>query len=360
MVILYRPIFLERKNRHTSKPTTSSRRVLQILTRNLHIKLAQTAGIVYHNVLNWPDYEGIDKARLNRTLRFIMIPILTGALGKLTSNTTERCNKYAWSASCDQLHGFAEIAVTRGLLVQNIVLAAARIWGGLPPSFSAEIGNDQQVLGIVCPQTTILMNILSQPEAVAKSGLDCSLFEMHKGSVPIIPRHHTTGLVLAANKPFRRPATSVDARTYIPHEGGLNEQGLLFTIEPITGDDGRLAALMCAWQHGDVVLELNPYTTMCNLKGSRSLDYYFKNNQPPEKHGQLELLSVEVSRPMTQISARELLSFSDGFEVHSGLALVRVGPRPDLQIASWLPWRYEDNHDNKRRGQYTSKSSISI
>ena len=181
-------------------------------------KLVELAASVYHDVLNWTDYAGFDESRLGCTLRFIIIAIFTGAIGKLASNPTGTLTHYAWSANCDQFYGFAETAVSRGLDTKNVILASARIWGGLTPAFKPEIATDQFVVGIACPQVTILMNILSHPETVAVHGIGRGLFTLHQGSIPTIPRHPSTGLILAGTKPFRKSAFYFNARDPMPIE----------------------------------------------------------------------------------------------------------------------------------------------
>ncbi|KAM7211094.1 hypothetical protein V8F06_013514 [Rhypophila decipiens] len=309
---------------------------------DLRANLAERAGTVFHEVMSWPhaDYDSgaLDESSLSCALRLIIIAIFVGAVGKLASNDEERLRFYAWSASCDQLHGFAESSVMTGLPTHNIVLTAARLWGGLAPSFAPEIGRDQAVVGIVCPQTTILMNILYHPESVAQHGLSRGLFTLHQGSVPTIPRHSSTGLVLAATQRFRRPVFGLDARAHLPEEEDASEsQRLMFTVEPLVGDDGRLAAILCAWQHGDVVLELNPYSTLYNLVNFRGLAQSSETYLPGLASMAIEFreaTAVEQKLVMTHVSVPELLAYKSGFTVHKGVALLRVGSRIDLQIAA--------------------------
>jgi hypothetical protein len=99
-------------------------------------------------------------------------------------------------------------------------------------------------------------------------------------------------------------------------------------LEPATGENGILAVLLCAWQHGNVVLELNPSETLCHLTGRRSIS---RLNPTPE----LVSINPKVTQfNFSHMGDRELLSYCDGFKVFNGIMLIRAGSRVDLQIAA--------------------------
>jgi hypothetical protein len=289
-------------------------------------KLAGKAASILHATLQYSVYEGVGTHRLELALDFIIIAFFVGCIGRLASNTSERLRAYAWTADFRQFRGFAEAAVKQGLTINRIVLVAARIWGGLTPSFSPEVENGQTLMGIACPQTTILLNILSRPEEIALYGFDNGLFTLNQGSIPLIPRDQYSGLIFAGTRRFRKPVQSLDASCQIPAEKPV-EQGLIFTLEPATGENGVLAVLLCAWQHGNVVLEFNPYHTLCGLVGRRSIS---KQNAPSPVSTKPKSNLFNLSH----MGDRELLSLSDGFTVRNGIMLIRAGSRVDLQIAA--------------------------
>jgi hypothetical protein len=290
-------------------------------------KLAEKAASILHATLQYSIYDGVGTERLDLALDFIIIAFFVGCMGRLASNTSARLRAYAWTADVGQFRGFAEAAVSQGLTINRIVLVAARIWGGLTPSFSPEVGNGQMLMGIACPRTTILLNILSRPEEIALYGFDKGLFTLNQGSIPLIPRDQYSGLVFAGTPRFRKPVQNLDAGCQIPAEEPV-EQRLIFTLEPATGENGILAVLLCAWQYGDVVLEFNPYHALRGLAGRRSIS---KPNTTPE------LVSINPKGTrfnLSHMGDRELLSLSNSFIVRNGIMLIRAGSRVDLQIVA--------------------------
>ncbi|KAF2681456.1 hypothetical protein K458DRAFT_457041 [Lentithecium fluviatile CBS 122367] len=295
---------------------------LKVPKNDTRHKLARRAASVMHEVLRYPEYEGYNEQQLECTLNFIQVAIFTGWMGKLAINPSEALTHYAWTADCDRFLGFAQTSISQGLTLNRILLIAARIWGGVTPSFAPDIASDRMVMGIARPQATILVNVLSNPEAIANHGIAEGLFTLHQGSIPTLPRDQHSGLILAGTKRFRKPAQSLDARDQIPM-ASFNEQKLLFTVEPVKGDDGILAAVLCVWQHGDAIMELNPYHVLCGLTGQRKLQ------QPLPVASSLKRLFN-----ISHMSSRELLQYSDGYTVFNGISLIRAGSRVDLQIAA--------------------------
>ncbi|CAH0054822.1 unnamed protein product [Clonostachys solani] len=335
-------------------------------------RIIEKAASIYHKVMNYADYDDDDEKTLHLTLRFIILAIFVGAMEKLATNTTATLADYAWTCDLEQLNSFAEAAVSKGISSRDVIYCAARIWGGMTRSLPTEIARHQKVLGIVCPQVTILMNILSNADDIAKYGLDKGLFTLHRGSVPILPRHPETGLILAGEKRSRHKIAQV--RSAPPSDLEISVQGLpdiskyvesapvsddgeavverlIFTVEPTTGDNGVMCALLCAWQHGEVILELNPYTTLFNLTHNRGLGLG-REGKMTERivearsrdkveyipnlsfQGRPVVARVETPEIINNISPKHLLSFKGGFKVANGLSIVRVGSRTDLQIAA--------------------------
>jgi len=290
-------------------------------------KLAEKAASILHATLQYSIYDGVGTERLDQALNFIIVAFFVGCVGRLASNTPERLRAYAWTANIQGFRGHAEALVSQGLEINTVVLAAARIWGGLTPSFSPEILPGKTLMGIACPQTTILLNILSRPEEIALYGLEKGFFTLNQGSIPLIPRDQYSGLVFGGTRRVRQPLQNLDAACQIPAEEPV-EQRLIFTLEPATGENGILAVLLCAWQHGNVVLELNPYETLCGLAGRRSISRLIPTP---------ELVSIYPKGTQFNLSHmgdRELLSFGGGFKVYNGIMLIRAGLRVDLQIAA--------------------------
>jgi hypothetical protein len=290
-------------------------------------KLAEKGASILHATLQYSVYEGAGTERIEVALDFIIIAFFVGCIGRLVSNTSTRLKAYAWTADIEQFRGFAQAAVSQGLTINRIVLIAARIWGGLTPAFLPQLEDGQILMGIACPQTTILLNILSRPEEIAVHGYGKGLLTLYQGSIPLIPRDQHSGLVFAGTKRFRKPVQTLDANCQIPAEE-LVEQRLIFTLELATSDNGILALLLCAWQFGDVVLELNPYQTLCGLVGRRSI------SKPITSPDVISLNVKGTQFNLSHMGDRELLSLCDGFIVRNGIILIRAGSRVDLQVVA--------------------------
>ncbi|CAJ2502551.1 Uu.00g099450.m01.CDS01 [Anthostomella pinea] len=214
----------------------------------------------------------------------------------------------------------AEIMVSQGLSSNRVLLTAARIWRGLPPNFTPHIPSDNNLVGIVCPQVTILLNVLFEPTNVAQHGLKGGLFSLYRGSIPIIPRDQLSGFVFAGEPTFRKPIRDLDALQQIPQEDDLKEH-LIFTMEPEKTEAGVTAAIICGWIYGDPMFEINPFNLLAGLVSERHLEYMSSTTGTLVKE-------VDVRH----MGSRELLSCTGGFKVRNGNIIVRAGSRTDLQV----------------------------
>jgi hypothetical protein len=287
--------------------------------------LARKVASILHDTLKYYNYDGFEDTRFRKTMNFVVVAFFTGCIGALASNSMERLSSYAWTADCSQLKGYAEMMVCQGLTINRLVMTAARIWGGLPPSFNPQHQQESRVMGIACPQTTILLNVLSNPQEVAEKGVGGGLFTLHQGSIPMIPRDQYSGLIYAGEKRFRKPIQDVDASCQIPMEDPVQKQ-IIFTLEPGVMEGGSLSVLLCGWIHGHAALELNPFMVLSGLISQRQLKRNKVNSPVNEATPYRTLLS--------HMCSRELLSYQDGFKVREGVVLFRAGPRLDLQIAA--------------------------
>lgn len=86
----------------------------------------------------------------------------------------------------------------------------------------------------------------------------------------MIPRDQNSGLVCAWERQYGRPPTTLDATEQIPIEADECANPL-FSTEIAVRPDGVLAIIFCAWQHGEIVLELDPFRTLIGLLAGRSI-----------------------------------------------------------------------------------------
>ena len=286
--------------------------------------LARKAASVLHETLNYPSYDGFAEARLKPYIELIVVAFFVGCIECLVSPSSSQLSFYAWTAECTQLMGYAESMVSQGLSTERLILTAARIWGGLPPSFTPIVPSNVSVMGIVCPQTTIMLNVLSDPVETAHWGLTKGLFTLHRGSIPMIPRDQLSGLIFAGEKPFRKPIRDVDASCQIPMETEKpTEPEIMFTLEPGTTEMGIFSVLICGWMYGSVLLELNPFVVLSGLIGERHLERMASWTGDLRERVKLN-----------HMSSKELLCYTDGFKIRGGSSLIRTGSRLDLQVAA--------------------------
>ncbi|KAK7995439.1 hypothetical protein PG990_014212 [Apiospora arundinis] len=280
-------------------------------------ELGRLAASVVHDVLKLNRYD--DEEEVKGYINLVVVALMVGWIEDLASPESQPYG-YGWTADAAQLRQYAEIIVSEGLTLQQILLTAARMWGGLPPSFSPFVPANASLVGIACPQITILLDVLIAPTEVAQYGMSRGLFSLYRGSTPMIPRDQLSGLVFAGDMNHRTAITDVGAEQQIPPQPPIEEQ-LLFTLEPERKETGSLAAILCGWFQGEPRFELDPAVVLAGLLGERTLQRMTTKSGP------------SINRiTMSHMSPRKLLEYASGFKVRNGNVLVRAGSRTDLQV----------------------------
>lgn len=303
-------------------PSTLVRRADEyyvVLAGDPRIKLARLAASVLHKVLRYPRYDDMDPVRFKGLMDMALIGLMTGWIVSLAGPESQEYG-YAWTANHVKLRGYAETMVTDGLELQQILLLAARLWGGLPCTFTPLIRTDTTLVGITCPQVTILLDVLVRPTEVAKRGLQRGLFNLYRGSTPMIPREQLSGLIFAGDMPSRTPTVDINAMEQTPAEPQIDEE-IIFTLELEKKDAGALAVILCGWIHGEPRFKLDPSVVLAGLLGERTLRRITK------PHGTHRNRSA-----CSHMSSPELIQYASGLKVRDGNVLVRAGTRADLQV----------------------------
>lgn len=280
-------------------------------------QLARKAASILHDVLSYRSYDGYSEERFDRTANFIITAYFIGCLGALSSNNQDRLSSYAWTWPKESIMSEPETMVHIGIELSNLLIDVARTWGGLHPTFQPGTHQDTEIMGLACPQTTILANILNNPFDVAHHGIQGGIYTLHAGSIPLIPRDRLSGLILAGNGPQRRPPCDVPA-TLPSNMERKSVPEVIYTLEPGTALNGVLSAIICGWHNGRALLELNPFTVLSGLIGERNL----QGPYPP------------LSNELRCLSPSEILTYVDGFKARDGVLVTYLGSRADLQVAA--------------------------
>jgi len=146
-----------------------------------------------------------DKRIFKAVGEFVQMAITIGSLHTLTRNPH---NSFALNLGAVATHGsdgeFQQLLLGAlgggldfGVGHNTILWAAALLWGGtsLASHGNKPIGED--VLGIVAPQCTIILDFIRDPLALARHGLNAPFLSIYRGAVPLLGQDPTSGLVMA-------------------------------------------------------------------------------------------------------------------------------------------------------------------
>ncbi|KAL9120008.1 MAG: hypothetical protein Q9187_003438 [Circinaria calcarea] len=140
---------------------------------------------------------------------------------------------------------------------------ATRIWGGSNATHPNHAEVDEKVMGIVCPQLAVLLNVLNDPKSVCEFGLSKGLMSSYEGSRPMLPRDPISGFVLAGNARCSLERRFIrDHLRMTPNE--VEPDHLPLTLGAHLQED-TLYALIRGWNNGELVLQLQPSIVLYNL-----------------------------------------------------------------------------------------------
>ncbi len=227
------------------------------------------------------DYDDChEKVEIQHGIQFVLIATAIGSLHKLVNNSEGNQHLYALNLDAvfypkSGLADFAFIssgafssllaqAIHQGVGHKQIILVAALLWGGASDKPDAYSAPNDRILGVVAPQCTIVLELIREPLLFATQGLRGSLLSIHRGSVPILPRHPKTGYVHASQLAQRVKSCEIDCKVEGSGLPGRSSGELVITFEADVLD-GSLASLFCGWLAGELVFELDPLEVLSNL-----------------------------------------------------------------------------------------------
>jgi hypothetical protein len=308
--------------------------------------LARKGAYAYDRVYQYTSYRDLDRDETKKSLDLILVAFTIGCLKRLVSYTSRSLSAYALALDVlsDGLgpaprglgyygpapRGILEFCNTlvNGPKVHDLMFAVGNIWGGLVPQLGFPDGN---LIGIVCPEATILLDVICDPKRIAEHGVAGGIMSLHTGSVPILPRDPIYGAVMAGD-----PNPGKVLKTVNGYDGPVGpsqvaiSSEVIFTVEPFTQANGSLSAVLCGWESGDVAFQLSPEVVFRNLVHRRTLrltpqmarEELFRNSQ------------VRVGQdPLVHIRHDELVRLQH-FKIDRAIGLIDIGPKFDWQVVA--------------------------
>lgn len=294
--------------------------------------LARKAANVFHAVHQYNDYHGVEVEEARQAMNLVIIAFTVGCLGSLVSNAPDILSAYAFvleepygpDSAGKGLLDFC-VGLLDGRPVFDIMYTAGSVWGGLHYRLGFPSGN---LMGIVCPEVTILLDVLTDPVRIAEHGLGKGLFSLHKGSVPVLPRDHS-GAILAGDPDADGTHKTFKATTKRKTRPEVSDvvSNVIFTLEPFIQSSGSLSAILCGWESGDVAFELNPFDIFINLISKRTLGHEIAESE--DRRITTKTMSKE---PLVWLGKGELASLQR-FAVE-GVAVIEAGANFDWQVVA--------------------------
>lgn len=293
-------------------------------------ELARKAANAYHAVYKYNNYrELLQVEEARQAMNLVLVAFAIGCLKSLVSNAPATLSVYALVLEEPYGPGSAPkglldfcVKLLDGHSVYDILYTAGSVWGGLPYRLGFTEG---KLVGIVCPEVTILLDVLTNPMRTAEYGLDKGLLSLHTGSVPVLPRDHY-GAILAGDPNPDGTYTTLTAskeRRVRP-----DVSNVIFTLEPFTQSSGSLSAILCGWESGDVAFELNPFDVLLNLILKRTL------KQDDSESEERRLATNTMSKmPLLCLHKNELAELQH-FMVEGITSVIEAGARFDWQVVA--------------------------
>lgn len=310
------------------------------------------AATILHKVVYYSNYECLGNTWFRVAIEHVMISHAVGCLKSLVSAGRELLSHYCWTTNCELdesgLHfdpnrsrniiNLSRHLFRDGVSIQDCMWVMACVWGGSTPEHHGHvnIATHDRVIGIAAPELTFLSDVLRNPKQLASRGLTGGFISVQAGSIPVLPRDGSTNLVIAADLDAANSKVNyVFGRgpRHLPEE---DTAGILFSTEPYFGQGGSLCAVLCAWQYGQVLSELDPLRVLSNLIIHRTLASYRRNRSGavlahpshlrhsflPLRRAELPILQSSTPRTMKQFKNSPLT------------AIVRAEGRTDWQVVA--------------------------
>ena len=286
----------------------------------------RTAANIFHQVFDYSDYRFIDESRFRSSMNLIFVSLTLGCLKALAKSSGRRSSVYAWTFDCagddaTTLTQFCRTATQDGVTPSKLLWMAARIWGGSDDAHHGYTKLHERVLGIACPQLTIVSTVLSNPTELASFGLDYGLLSLQEGSIPMLPRDPRTGYIIAGSSPASREPRKKLTSNFVRSPPGVQPPNIIHSLEPYP-QQGSLSIILCVWHQGDVALELDLAIILINLTYHQKVFDGLGKRDPTKRAEQFQ-----------HISCQDLFTLGD-FEVPLYHGILWTGSHTDWIITA--------------------------
>ena len=209
----------------------------------------------------------------------VSIAMAIGSLHSMTHAPVNDKDQYALELGTVRRNGalreLLPLALNgQGATHEVLLWTTATLWGGASSESQGGVVIDRRMIGIVAPHCTMILDILRDPIEFARPPMFGRLLTMCRGSMPLLARNPRSGFMMAADL-GHRSRSLLDCRrnalscTSLPEslheaEGGPFTNELIITLEPEVLS-GSSQSIFCGWYAGDLVFELDPLVTFCNL-----------------------------------------------------------------------------------------------
>ncbi|KAG6355672.1 hypothetical protein INS49_003635 [Diaporthe citri] len=211
-----------------------------------------------------------DEPEVLLAMQFIAISISVTTIRQLTHTTDDSLEQYALNLQTLEkgqqgLRDFLPSACSEGISLQQILWAAATLWGGASQLSQGSQRVTEDVHGVVAPNCTIIMDFIRDPRLFVGNGIEKMLLSVWRGAVPMLPRDPRTNFVRGNNRVSSNP-TDIGRnfdRIDSAHAMRVMKGQMLLTFEPCT--ENPTLSVFCCWYSGCLVFEFSPACILINL-----------------------------------------------------------------------------------------------
>ena len=240
--------------------------------------LGRTLALIVHDIYHYSKYPPNQAAEFSNAMILVSIAMAISSIHSMTYAPVNDKDQYALELGTVHRNGamreLLPLALNgQGITHEVLLWTTAKLWGGASSESQGGVVMDRWVIGIVAPHCTMILNILKVPIEFARPPTFGRLLTMFRGSVPLLARNPRSGFMMAADLGHRSRSLldcrqNALSRTSLPesvHEAeGRIMNELIITLEPEILS-GSSQSIFCGWYAGDLIFELDPLVTFCNL-----------------------------------------------------------------------------------------------
>ena len=293
--------------------------------------IARRVAAIIDNVYGYLNYvEGKDAELFSAATQFVLIALAVGTLKSLTrlpgndfsyalnlGSLTIR-GEFAAQLGTGELLRLPESALGQGVMPSELLWCCSLLWGGASNSSQGFRRVNEQVIGVVAPQCTVVLDFICNPFTFIREGLHKPIMSIHFGSVPLLPREPQSGFVTATKDSLRARGgcASIDC-LHTSHNPEDPTGDLVLSLEAgiATASGPTECAWVCYYQ-GDVAFELDPAHVFGNLLYNRHDEVSVTSSSEPTAENQDQCFRYIDFHDLIEIQS---------FDCENGVAVFRAG-----------------------------------